>query len=80
MNRISRKRWLNIREAGEYIGYSRDKIYRLIRQGLLPVSRATSDSYIRIDREDLDSLMLQNKIKPNEIVKERLECLKSRLK
>lgn len=70
------KRWLTIQEAGEYIGYSRYKIYQLINSGVLPVSRAGEKANSRIDREDLDRLMLENKIDTNKIVKERLECLK----
>ena len=61
-------RWLTVEKAGEYIGYSRYKIYKLLRKGLLPVARVDGGG-ARIDREDLDRLMLSNKISSRQVLR-----------
>jgi len=69
-------RWLTIKQAGEYLSYSRYKIYKLIKKGIIPVSKI-DNGHTRIDRDDLDKLMLLNKIEPTKEVKRLQSWLKS---
>ena len=61
-------RWLSKESAALYTDWSITKIERLIRSGELPYCRVKR-SQIRIDLQDLDRLLLKNKIDPEKAKK-----------
>lgn len=49
--------WLNVKEAAEYLGVSRQTIYRLIQQGRLGYFEVEGVLGKRIRKMDLDALI-----------------------
>ncbi len=50
------KDWLNISEAAEYLGVSRQTVYNLIERGILPYTELRGVRGKRIKKEDLAAL------------------------
>lgn len=51
------KRWLNVSEAADYLGVSRQTLYRLMDKGTLPYYTIEGLQGRRIEKEDLDALV-----------------------
>jgi excisionase family DNA binding protein len=57
-------RWLSYREAAEYTGLSEATLRRLLRAGrLTPFRPAVGRRLIRLDRREIDGLMLASRAK-----------------
>jgi excisionase family DNA binding protein len=50
------KEWFTITEAAEYLRVSRRTIYKLSREGRLPVFRISQSRHRRFRKEDLDKV------------------------
>lgn len=53
----ARRRWLNQREAAEYLGVTTRTIRTYIRSGAIPARRLPGGRGIRIDRGELDAAL-----------------------
>ncbi len=53
------KDWLNVKEAAEYLGISREAIYSLMERGLLAYTEIEGIRGRRIKQEDLAALIKQ---------------------
>jgi len=56
------KNWCNIKEAAAYLGVSTSKAYQLVKEGVLPAYKYTSNSDMRFEQSDLDKLIEKSKI------------------
>ncbi len=54
------KEWLNVKEAAQYLGISRETIYSLMDKRLLPYSEVKGVRGRRIKKEDLEKLLKGN--------------------
>lgn len=52
--------WFNVSEAAKYLGISRDTLYKLMDEGLLPYYTLKGVQKRRMKKEDLDALMERN--------------------
>ena len=50
------KGWLNVSEAAKYLQVSRETIYKLMEQGVLPYTKIRGLQRRRIKKEDLQAL------------------------
>jgi len=56
---------LSVKQAAEYLGVSKDIIYRWIHDGVLPHVRFTQLGNLYVDRNDLDAFVERNKFNAN---------------
>ncbi|RHW25447.1 DNA-binding protein [Nocardioides immobilis] len=54
---VASRRWLNQKEAAEYLGVTDRSVRAYIARGHLPARRIRGSRAIRIDRADLDKLL-----------------------
>jgi excisionase family DNA binding protein len=52
-------RWAKLREAAEYAGVSYQTIYRMTKDGRLPVYRAGTSRVLRVDLLDVDEKVMR---------------------
>jgi excisionase family DNA binding protein len=60
------KQWFNVSEAAKYLGISRDTLYKLMDQGLLPYYTLKGVQKRRLKKEDLDALTERGGGEPTE--------------
>ncbi|WP_137292021.1 helix-turn-helix domain-containing protein [Nocardioides dongxiaopingii] len=55
---VSVRRWLSQAEAAEYLGVTDRTVRNYVARGSLPAHRVRGSRLVRIDRADLDALVI----------------------
>ena len=74
-------RWMDVKTAAAYTCFSESKIYEMIAEGILPVTRPPQKNgrpgHPRIDRHDIDRLMMAHRLDVNEQIQKLLKNLEA---
>ena len=58
---MENEQWMNPTEAADYLGISRQSLYKLMDSGALPFQSVKGIQKRRVKKEDLDALLLRQK-------------------